>query len=222
MQTIAINPFFAARTRTASAPRQYAKLPLAPINASPVPRLTSLYHHDQAGPYGDRRYPGNCSGELIKDVLRYFRPVKILDPCSGSGTCRDVCRELDIACHALDIRYGQDACNPASFPRTTTFPLIWAHPPYWRMKRYTNDPRDLSAAPTLEAFLDRYGRFLGNCADVLEPGGILAVLMGDYSDRTEGFLPLTYHTLCGRPHKVHNVVQLVMWPRPCPINHFGL
>ena len=116
------------------------------------------------------------------------------DPMTGSGTCRDVCRELGIPCHALDIRYGQDACSPTSFPRATEFPLVWVHPPYWRQKRYTSDPRDLSTAATLPDFLERYGRFVANCAAVLAPGGILAVLMGDYSDREAGFVPLTYHT----------------------------
>jgi hypothetical protein len=35
---------------------------------------------------------------------------------------------------------------------------------------------------------------LAHCAYVLKPGGILAVLMGDYNDRAAGFVPLTYHT----------------------------
>src|SRR5271165_3078934 len=86
MQAI-INPFFAARfKRVALTPRRdpeqrrepeqpgYAKLPRAPMNASPVPHLTSLYHFHRAGEYGDRSYPGNCGGNLIKDLLTYFRP----------------------------------------------------------------------------------------------------------------------------------------------------
>ncbi len=32
----------------------YARLPIAPRNASPVPHLTSLYHFHRAGEYGDR------------------------------------------------------------------------------------------------------------------------------------------------------------------------
>jgi hypothetical protein len=189
-----VNPFYATRTRGRDRPCVYAKLPLAPVNASPVPHLTSLYHHERAGGYGDRRYPGNCGGNLIKDLLTYFTPARVLDPMTGSGTCRDVCRELDIPCLSLDIRYGQDACSPASFPRGTDFPFVWAHPPYWRQKRYTADHRDLSMAPTLDAFLDRYAQFLDNCAAALAPGGVLAVLMGDYTDREAGFVPLTYHT----------------------------
>ena len=63
-----------------------AVLPTAPRNGSPVPWLTSLYHKAYAGPYGNRSYPGNCSGELIKDLLKYFRPQRVLDPMTGSGT----------------------------------------------------------------------------------------------------------------------------------------
>jgi hypothetical protein len=61
-------------------------------------------------------------------------------------------------------------------------------------KLYSEDPRDLSRAPTLEDFLRRYGQFFRNCAGVLNPGGKLCVLMGDYHDRQAGFIPLVYHS----------------------------
>ncbi len=61
-------------------------------------------------------------------------------------------------------------------------------------KLYADDPKDLSRSPTLEHFLQRYGQFFRNCAAALKPGGKLAVLMGDYSDKEEGFIPLCYHS----------------------------
>jgi hypothetical protein len=196
-----INPFFAARRTRFALPARpepsqpvYARLPLAPRNASPVPHLTSLYHFHRAGEYGDRSYPGNCGGNLIKDLLNYFKPSIVFDPMTGSGTCRDVCKELGITCHTADIRYGIDACSPSAFAHKTRYEFIWAHPPYWRQKIYTTDLRDLSQATTLAMFLDRYGRFIANCASSLTPNGKLAILMGDYSDRHEGYVPLTYHT----------------------------
>src|SRR5436190_5479741 len=97
--------------RTLAFTPSLALLPRAPRNASPVPGLTSLYHKPYRGDYGDARYPGNCSGELIKDLLRYFRPQRVLDPMTGSGTCKDVCEELQIACTSTDIRLGFDACD---------------------------------------------------------------------------------------------------------------
>jgi putative transposase len=104
-----INPHYAARNRrvvtTPAEPEQsalYARLPRAPRTSSPVPHLTSLYHFHRAGEYGDRSWPGNCGGNLIKDLLRYFQPGLVFDPMSGSGTAEDVCRELGIPCFTGD------------------------------------------------------------------------------------------------------------------------
>jgi hypothetical protein len=199
--TASINPRYAARLRRASAVRPpepgkpiYVRLPQAPITGSPVPHLTSLYHFHRAGEYGDRKWPGNCGGNLIKDLLTYFKPGLCCDPMAGSGTCQDVCDELGIACMAWDIHRGVDACDPRDFPKGETFDFIWAHPPYWRMKLYSEDERDLSRSATLDLFLRRYGQFIRNSADALKHGGKLAILMGDYSDKEAGYVPLVYHT----------------------------
>lgn len=170
-----------------------AVLPRAPKNGSPVPELTSLYHKSARGPYGSPSYPGNCSGELIKDLLLYFKPKHVLDPMTGSGTCDDVCDELQISHYSDDLRTGFDACDWSSYP-PARFDFIWLHPPYWRQKQYSDDPRDLSNAPTVQDFLDGYKQLIENCEGVLDDGGKLAVLMGDYEDRDAGFVPLAYHT----------------------------
>lgn len=171
----------------------YARLPQAPKNASPVPHLTSLYHFSRAGEYGDRKYPGNCGGNLIKDLLTYFKPNSVFDPMTGSGTCRDVCKEMGIYCHSSDLHQDVDACDASQFPREC-FEFAWIHPPYWRQKLYTDDARDLSRTPTLQAFLERYRLLIENCAGSLVKGGKLAVLMGDYTDREAGFVPLVFYT----------------------------
>jgi hypothetical protein len=179
---------------TSPALPQIAVLPRAPVTGSPVPSLTSLFHWSDPGPWGDRGYPGNCSGKLIKDLLLYFRPKSVFDPMTGSGTCRDVCDELDIPCTSKDIRFGFDACDETNFAGIGPFDFIWIHPPYFRQKIYSKDSRDMSNAPNLSYFLYRYDKLIRNCASVLAPGGKLAILMGDYSDRDAGFVPLTYHT----------------------------
>ncbi|MBS0263111.1 MAG: hypothetical protein JSS02_14300, partial [Planctomycetes bacterium] len=199
-RTAIANPYYAARIgRKAEQPKPYldqpvyAKLPRAPRNASPVPHLTSLYHFSRAGDYGDRSYPGNCGGNLIKDLLKYFKAYSVYDPMTGSGTCRDVCRELGLYCWSSDLKSGADACDPAGVPQNC-FDFCWIHPPYWRQKVYSENPLDLSQAPTLDAFLDRYRLLIVNCASAVRPGGIVAILMGDYNDRHAGFVPLVYHT----------------------------
>jgi hypothetical protein len=195
-----INPFYARRQsrtnhRRESKPQpRYARLPLAPKNASPVPHLTSLYHFHRAGEYGSRQWPGNCGGNLIRDVLMYFRPSFAMDPMAGSGTCADVCQELSIPCMSFDIHQGFDACDPNEFSMVEMFDFVWAHPPYFRQKLYSENPKDLSRSPTLEHFLKRYGQFIRNAARALKPGGKLCILVGDYSDPDEGFVPLSYFT----------------------------
>lgn len=172
-----------SRERNAPADRlRYVELPVAPVTASPVPELTSIHSARNRGPYGSRHYRGNCGGYLIRDLLRYFQPKRVLDPMVGSGTCRDVCRELGIACHTMDIRRGQDATDPASFVEQPPVDFVWMHPPYWRMIRYNDDARCLSKAPTLDAFLDRMQLVLRNCNAVLSENGKIAVLIGGYCD----------------------------------------
>lgn len=185
--TIATALHFPAPART---PR-FARLPEAPVTGSPVPELTSLWHNDDPGRWGNRAYPGNCSGTLIHALLRYYQPRKVYDPMSGSGTCRDVCQDLGIACVSGDIHQGFDACESLD---TEVFDFCWIHPPYWRMKLYSIDSRDLSREPTLEAFLLRYEQLIRSCAQAVTPGGHLTVLMGDYTDKEAGYVPLVYYT----------------------------
>ena len=104
----AIDPFYAACLSMAASPAEaepakpiYARLPLAPSNASPVPHLTSLYHFHRAGEYGDRSYPGNCGGNLIRDLLALLQAHGIVcDPMAGSG---HVPRRLRRTRHPLHV-----------------------------------------------------------------------------------------------------------------------
>lgn len=165
-------------------------LPLAPRTASPVLELTSIHSRIGRGPYGNARYRGNCGGYLIRDMLRYFKPSRVLDPMTGSGTCRDVCRELGIECVSYDFYRGQDAASASSYRGIGEFDFVWLHPPYWRMIRYNDDERCLSNAPSLEAFLDGMGRVLEHCGGVLSSSGKIAVLIGGYSERGS-YMPLS-------------------------------
>ena len=83
----------------------------------------------------------------------------------------------------MDIRRGQDAADPDSYAQLAPVDFVWMHPPYWRMIRYNDDPRCLSKAPSLEAFLTRMQLVLRLCRSVLKPDGKIAVLIGGYSDR---------------------------------------
>jgi hypothetical protein len=173
---------------------KYAALPQAPRTGSPVPWLTSLYHDQYAGNYGNRHYPGNCSGNLIRDLLFFFQPQTVFDPMTGGGTCKDVCDSLGIKVTSGDLKTGLDITNPTCLPKNETFDFVWLHPPYWRMIDYKAGDKDLSGAPDLATFRAGLSAAVFNCLSVLNPGGKLAILMGDYSDRELGFIPLVYET----------------------------
>ena len=176
-------------------PRVSVTLPEAPITASPVPWLTSIHATPGRGQYGNADYRGNCSGLLIRDLLKFYQPGRVLDPMEGSGTCRDVCKELGIAYEGRDLRKGFDATNAADFARLGAFDFIWLHPPYWQMVRYNeNEARCLSNAPTLDDFLAQMHRVFRNCRGALAPGGKLAVLIGDGKHQGR-YLGLPFHLM---------------------------
>lgn len=158
-------------------------LPEAPRTGSPVPWLTSIHATPGRGNYGDAGYRGNCSGLLIKDLLMYYRPKRVLDPMAGGGTCRDVCRELNIECASFDLRSGRDATSSGVFRDQGLFDFVWLHPPYWKLVRWSDDPRCLANAPTLRDFLGRLRNVVKNCVQVLRPTGVLCVLMGDMREQ---------------------------------------
>ena len=92
--TPSINPFYSARRnpvpRVPAEPQvRWAKLPQAPITASPVPHLTSLYHWNEPGKYGDRSYPGNCSGHIIRDVIKTVNKSDAFEMVSLASKARD-------------------------------------------------------------------------------------------------------------------------------------
>ena len=149
--------------------------------------LSSVVSYPERGPWGDNRYPGNCSGYLLIDLCATYQPRAVLDPMEGGGTSREVCADMGIAYAGYDLRGGVDSlrdeiAGPGG-EAGAGFDLIFWHPPYHDMKLYTDDPRDLSRAGSLAAFgaLLRagYWRFF----ELLTPGGRLAILMGDLRRR---------------------------------------
>jgi hypothetical protein len=72
--------------------------------------------------------------------------------------------------------------------------LLVLHPPYFDIIRFSEDPRDLSNASTVESFLAMLGRVVDNVAPVLERGRYLALVIGDKYARGE-WIPLGFHAM---------------------------
>src|SRR4051812_14448346 len=89
------------------------ELPKAPGTESPVPQLTSVHATPGRGPYGDPRYRGNCSGLLIRDLLRFYRPKRVLDPMEGGGTCSRAAESSRSSSATASTRAGTSAFRSA-------------------------------------------------------------------------------------------------------------
>ena len=112
--------------------------------------------------------------------MSYYKPRKVLDPMEGSGTCRDVCRDLKIPYIGTDLSRGIDMFSGDFLkfvdPHRPIDFIFW-HPPYGSMIRYSKDARDLSDLP-----IPKFRRKLIQGADLLYnllcSTGHLAILIG--------------------------------------------
>jgi tRNA G10 N-methylase Trm11 len=68
------------------------------------------------------------------------------------------------------------------------------HPPYGAVIPFSDDARDLSMAPTLEAFLAAFGRVVDNAVELLEPGRFLALVIGDIYEKAQ-LVPLGFRCM---------------------------
>jgi len=72
--------------------------------------------------------------------------------------------------------------------------LLVMHPPYHDIIRFSDEPRDLSNAPTLKDFLESFKKVVRGTYDLLEKNHFLVVVIGDkYSNRE--WVPLGFYTM---------------------------
>jgi hypothetical protein len=72
------------------------------------------------------------------------------------------------------------------------------HPPYWNIIRYSETPGDLSNVGDYEQFRGLLMMCLKRCYDALEPGGRMAVLIGDV--RRQGTYTAIIKDVLNFPH----------------------
>jgi len=78
--------------------------------------------------------------------------------------------------------------------KTNKVQLIIMHPPYFNVIRFSENPKDLSNAPSIEAYLRMFEVVTNNFADLLEEGRYLVLVMGDvYLDGE--YIPLASETM---------------------------
>jgi len=157
-------------------------------------------------------------------MLRYTKKGDwVLDPFVGSGTTLIECRRLgrngigieinpDVAERAkhlierepnrfdviTDIIVGDSTqidLKKVLYERNIKkVQLVIMHPPYHDIIKFSDNPNDLSNAPTTEKFLEMFGKVLDNIIPVLEEGRYLAIVIGDKYSKGE-WIPLGFYVM---------------------------
>jgi hypothetical protein len=86
--------------------------------------------------------------------------------------------------------------------------LIIMHPPYHDIIKFSEDPRDLSNAGSLDDFLSKFGKVVENSYDLLDHGRFLVLVMGDKYTHGE-WIPLGFLTMnevLKRGYKLKSIV----------------
>lgn len=157
---------------------------------------SSVISHAERGEGGKSSYRGNTGANFMQDVIQFgientkTRSEQFLfcDANEGSGTSRDVSKQIGCQYVGLDLMHGNDFTRDSiltSLPRHAE--MVFTHPPYAEMVIYSGEQwgdktleNDLSN-PKLskEAFLEMSQVMLMNQRDAARDGGLYATLIGD-------------------------------------------
>lgn len=72
--------------------------------------------------------------------------------------------------------------------------FVIMHPPYWDIIKFSNDPRDLSNALDIDAFIEKMGIIADKVYEILENDRYCAIVIGDKYSGGE-WIPLGFYTM---------------------------
>lgn len=151
----------------------------------------SILSFKERGPWGKSSWRGNTSGHVIKNLLGMFQPTLFVDPAEGSGTSRDVAKDMGIQYEGFDLHSGFNLLNDRLIERLPRpADLVFFHPPYHSMVLYSGEqwgkpnPDDLSRCKDVDEFIEKLQLAVMNIYDATRGGGHYSVLIGDM--RKEG------------------------------------
>lgn len=153
--------------------------------------MKSVLSFPDRGPWGDAKWRGNCSGHIQRELIEHFKPKLFVDVCEGSGTSRDVCRDIGIEYVGFDL-HGLNGAILNDFTKDYVLSkllrpadLCFSHPPYHDIIKYSGEvyPRvregDTSRCLSPEEFIEKSQVMLLNQREATRNGGVYATLIGD-------------------------------------------
>ena len=131
--------------------------------------------------------------EIPYQFIRRFLPEGglIWDCFGGSGTTYRVAEYLGVQdrCILTDLNPIEDYIqfgDATNYKLEEKADLIFCHPPYWDIVKYSDNEQDGSNCETCEDFLDWIEKVANNCYDNLKKGGYLILVIGNcYKDGEE-------------------------------------
>jgi len=122
--------------------------------------------------------------ELQEDVAKRARKLLALAP-----NAHDVVSQINVGDSAtIDLRALLQQHDRRSVQ------LVLLHPPYFDIITFSDDPRDLSNAASVDTFLKLIGRVIDNVLPLLDAERYLVVVIGDKYAKGE-WLPLGFLTM---------------------------
>lgn len=156
--------------------------------------MNSVLRYSDRGEWGNSSYRGNCTGHIILDLLKQYKPLKFVEVFSGGGTGQDVARSVGMtnSIH-LDLSNGWDAMSD-EIPASSDF--TFSHPPYWDMIAYETQREnghhvnDLSNKMPYTDFIDRLDSVNEKIYHNLVNGGRHALMIGDIRRSGKYYSPI--------------------------------
>jgi len=198
------------------ASRRSAKKP--PLRIQPTTLWDYPSQHYGEGIQGDPNYRGATPSYVIWNLLqRYTRPNnRVLDPCCGSGTTLDVCRDLDRRGIGFDLSptrpdiFRADARRLPLTDSSVDFAFI--DPPYSDHLTYSQDPRCIGRLDVFadhgRAYLRSMSQVIAELHRVLKPDRRMALYVSDSYAHGKGFFPIGFE-LFGQLQRYFSPVDVV-------------
>lgn len=156
---------------------------------------------NRRGSGGSSKYPGNFIPEIPRNLALRFTDDNdlIVDLFAGSETTADVCAEINRRYEGCDLRpYSNRTAqgDARTWKPSERAKLVIMHPPYANIIDYNEklspNPQDLSLEP--EEFLDEFSFVVNNACEMAQPGGYVALIIGDLY-KNGAYYPLAFKAM---------------------------
>ncbi len=134
-------------------------------------------------------HPGSIPPSIVAHTLFYYSPPDglVVDPMAGGGTTIDVCQAMGRRCLAYDLHPARSDVHKKDVtdgytPESNGCDLVFADPPYHTMKAGKYPGTGIGDEP-LSSWTEFLSRFAHHSFAVLKPGGHIALLLANQSER---------------------------------------